>query len=129
MKLNFESQFITDIMSEFNNIQKMLVETGNTFVILTSEESYSSISCELGELVNILKVSDFEPKEASLGFNGKLIQFSLPCPQYVIKNGVIVSEYAASLKKMYAARFDNLIISESCHEGKKLYDNVKIKCN
>lgn len=129
LELNLEPSFVMEVLTEYNNIQDYLIDSGNTFVALLTNEIYGNIEAEIYSLVNVLRVVNFISHNANIGFNGKLIQFSLPVPNYSIsKNHEIISYYAYDLSKSYSKRFkENVIISKSCWEGKKLFDSVEIQ--
>lgn len=131
LELDLKPAFVKEILSEFDSIQDYLINSGNTFVILVTDSVYSIIEIEIRYLVNVLRVVSFMPREKSIVFDGKLIQFSLSDPEYSIsKNGEVVSLYAATLSNFYSKRFkDSVIISKSCFEGKHLFDCVDIQRN
>ncbi len=104
LSLDLNAEFLESVFEAYENLQKRLIETGNPFLILATEDVYDKIYCELHHLVNVLRVSAFKSKDSSLSFNGKMIQFSLPCPDYSSEGGCVVSRYAQRMKKEYALR-------------------------
>lgn len=126
LSLDLNSEFYKSVFKAYENLQKRLIATGNTFLILVTEEVYDKIYCELRNLVNVLRVSAFKSQDSSLPFNGKMIQFSLPCPNYCSKDGRVVSRYAKRMKEEYARRYKDIIITTSCLEGKQLFRKVEI---
>ncbi len=131
LELGLSPTFVKEVLSEFDKMQDYLINTGNTFVILVTDSIYSIIDAEIRYLVNVLRVASYVSREKHIIYNGKLIQFSLPNPNYTVSpNGKIISLYAAELSKSYSKRFkDSIIISKSCLEGKCLFDSIDILMN
>lgn len=101
-----DSHFTEKVIYEYENIQKYLIETGNTFVALMTTEIYSEIFSEIKHLITVLRVSDFLDSNGNVGFDGKLIQFSLPAPDYAVGENRLCSKYASSLNEFYRKRYN-----------------------
>lgn len=104
--LHLDSHFTEKVIYEYENIQKYLIETGNTFVALMTTEIYSEIFSEIKHLITVLRVSDFLDSNGNVGFDGKLIQFSLPAPDYAVGDNRLCSKYASSLNEFYRKRYN-----------------------
>lgn len=131
LALDLEPKFTEEVMDEYDNIQKYLIETGNTFVALMTSDIYSKICHEIKHLVTILKVSDFIDLNGVVGFEGKMVQFSLAKPDYKIVDHRLCSCYATTIRDLYCNRYNGggILFSLSCLEGVKLFNSVAIRTN
>ena len=117
------TDFMETLYHKFNEIQEWLIETGNTFCVWFNNNKSEEVElvADLGHLCNVLRIIE-------LGKNGCLAQFSMPNPQYQVKNNQLISKRAIQIEKILKKRLSNngeIIVSKNCLEGKVLYQKTK----
>ncbi|MBR3078807.1 MAG: hypothetical protein IKH01_03210 [Prevotella sp.] len=130
-KIGLKTAFIEKVMGEFRNIQKWLVESGNTFsCLLRGEYENDSISL-ISDLKCMSHVYCEVAHDKSDKLGGVLVQFSLDFPSYSVKNGKLVSKRATEIEKMLELRKKQfgldveIKVSKNCLEGKEMWKMVK----
>ena len=124
-KVGLESVFMEHMYQKYADVQKWLVETGNTFCAIIRKNNTNDVLStmspisDLKRLTTPLRVVSIDDDDIII------LQFSLLNPQYKFKNGRLVSlraqEVLNIMKKRYGEQSD-IEIGLSCYEGKKLWD-------
>jgi len=115
---------IKNIWHEFKNIQKWLIDSGNTFAIyvdgIKEKKQIDNFISRVSFVCTILKITKSH-------YGQILIQFCVENPQYTYSKGVMISKRCYEIEKALNSAFPNLnlIISKSCLEGHSIVKNFK----
>ena len=129
--MGIETPFLKKVFLEYCNIQKWLIESGNTFCCLIKgeyENDRISLVEDLKLMVNVLKYEKITANNDEWG--GVLLQFSLNAPSYCILNGKLHSRTAEKIEQLLNLRKNifglgaEIKISKSCLEGKGMWENI-----
>lgn len=127
------SDAISEVMEEFENIQKKLILTGNTFCCVVEsleERRIKEILNDLKFLVTVLGFSSGHSKTYEGGVGTKfIIQFSLTEPRYRYKDGIMVSLRCAEIEAILNKRYPDvrISVSKNCLDGKNMFDGINIE--
>ncbi len=124
------SSFIDTLFERYNKVQEWLISSGNTFCALVSSINKIDMDpiTDLCHLVKPLKIYSNVKIESEKWKEGGVILFSLPHPQYGIKNGNLMSMRVLEVERIMRERYGDgfyLEISYNCLEGKKIFERVK----
>ncbi len=115
---------IKNIWHEFKNIQKWLIDSGNTFAIyvdgINEEKQVDNFISRVSFICTILKITKSH-------YGRILIQFCVENPQYEYSNGVMISKRCFKIERVLNSAFPNLnlTVSKSCLEGHSIVKNFK----
>ena len=135
LRLGIKSSFMTEVINEFQTLQKWLIEPGNTFCCLLQgeyENENVSLLVDLHNMVNVMNIINANYNGGS-SLGAKLIQFSLDFPDYCIKERHLVSNRAVQIEMILQERIEHfrlhakVIVSKNCLEGKEM--KIKITNN
>lgn len=117
-RVGLESSFMDSIYNRFYDIQKWLIESGNTFCISVrgGDKDLNDIENDVRHLCHVLKT---EKKGSSV-----LIQFSMFDPEYTVQNNKLISLRAKRIGEIITARQSGNIVSTvslNCLEGKQIF--------
>lgn len=109
--------FMEEIFVRFEEIQSWLVESGNTFCMFIKgfDDVLDEAASIIGRLCKLVRVRRIE---------GGIFQFSMPSPDYKVKNGTLISTRAQTIKRILQRRInaETIIVSNNCLEGKRLFE-------
>lgn len=123
-QLGLPSSFIEQILDRYSQIQQWLIEEGMTFCAYIYGEGIDMLLKDLNRLCKVLKVLVCNDNQ------GLLVQFSMPDPQYTIKEGGLVSERVLEIERIINGRIKGAVtfqISKNCFEGQRIYREYLLK--
>lgn len=124
-RIGLPTDFMETLYHRFDEIQKWLLFSGNTFAIWLKivKEEDSSILKDIGRVCNVLNIN-------KLNGGGYFVQFSMPNPQYQVNNNKLESRRAIDIESIIRKRTKgdcDFIVSNNCLEGKEMW--LKAKSN
>ena len=132
LMMGISSFFMEEVYTEFCNIQKWLIKTGNTFCCTLKgefEKGEISLLNDLRQSSNVLNVQNVGGLEYR---GGVLVQFAIDYPSYYVKGGRLYSRRAEDIerllhqrKKLYGLDVD-IKLSKNCIEGKEMWKTLNI---
>lgn len=134
LQKKISTDFLKKVYNAYLQIQEWLIETGDTFCCIVPENEKLS---ELDLMVNIKSVHRYRLQSPlfvgggiKLNKAGKLIQFTLDEPEYMIEYSKAVSKRIRDIKNILEMRYgmefvSQIYFSQSCLEGKEIFDKVK----
>jgi hypothetical protein len=130
LKVGLDTEFIESVTEKFVSLQKKMMDTGNVFCAVVSDEKLAhDISC-LAREVRIDQYdklpADFTWGGYSLPSRGLLIRFTLHEPGYYVADGKVHSKRVEEIKAVIQTRTEApVIMSLNCLEGKEIFEVIK----
>jgi len=122
IRIGLNDDLINQVLIKFDNIQRWLIKTGNTFAIkisgFVSKDEANTIIRRVGYMCLIL---------STIIYNDLLfIQFSVQDPLYICHNNRLISVRCIEIEKILKKNFPSIdiIISKSCYEGRLIYHEI-----
>lgn len=113
-QVGLPTKTMNDIYDKFQAIQSWLIDSGNTFCLHIKGVDYGDIIEDISHLCTVLKIHN-RNEEA-------LLQFSMQNPEYIVKQGGLVSHRAMIIRDIVTTRYEGKVeVSKNCEEGKKMY--------
>ena len=126
-KVGLKSVFMEKLFQKYKNIQSFLIDSGNTFCAIIGNLTLSPGMSPLEDLKHLttpLAIRTINSEIDSRYRGGRILQFSLTNPQYIIENGNLVSSRIEEIRCILQERYGEgapIIISSNCLEGKALF--------
>lgn len=116
-RVGLSAVFMDRIYMKYNEVQKWLIESGNTFCVYLEGEMTERVELiqALRHLCVILKETD--------GPDGTIVQFRMLNPMYCVDDGKLYSKRAKQIEQILNARIKGnvtLTVSMNCLDGKNL---------
>ena len=130
LTVGLDSKFIRNVVDKFALIQQRMMDSGNVFCAIVSDENLAK---DITSLTRDARTDNYNglPNGTKWGgyelpSEGVLIRFTLHEPNYYISNGFVYSKRAEEIKRVIDARIDTpAVVSRSCLEGKELFSVVE----